>query len=305
MAAIQIVFSTVGTTTTFTLTSSSTPFFASGNTSVTFSATTNSTPIFASSSTSVTFTATTNSNGVFLTPSQTVSFFVTPNTTSTKLLVLKIGDLSFDTDQTYVDVPDATGVYDAVTNPGGWNPDGDPPVVGRPARDEALLWTVYRIWSRPTSAGYGENTQTPPLQNEEYDDPYVYPLTFPTETIGNDVVPIRGIYELIMMAVPLNEVYANYIGNVQLAQQAAQFPDWYVTSVGVVVDPDLINCLNRKRYEFLQGVMCGKCDDEYLYFYGLYVGLLNAMAVQDWVLANDFYVKLKDICATAASSCGC
>jgi hypothetical protein len=71
-----------------------------------------------------------------------------------------------------------------------------------------------------------------------------------------------------------------------------------------MVDPDVINCLNNKRYQFLQGVMCGKCDEEYLNFYGIYVGMNNAMEVQEWDRAVEFYEKLKEICA-CESSCGC
>lgn len=231
---------------------------------------------------------------------------VTPDTSTTKLLKLKIGTLSFDSGQTMVDVPDDTGVYDANTNPGGYNPNGDPPVTGRPARNEVLLWTAYRLWSRPESDGYGKYTNTPQNQNEETNDPYVFPLTFPTEMVGNDALPIRGVYEIAMLAVPLTEVFSpTYVNDFFLIERAQQYPDWYATSVGVIVDPDLINCLNRKRYEFLQGVMCGKCDEGYLHLYGLYVGAINAMAVQDYASAVDFYNQMKAICDADPSSCGC
>jgi hypothetical protein len=213
--------------------------------------------------------------------------------------------LTFDSAQTYVNVPDATGEYNATTDPGGWNPNGDPPVSGRPARDESYLWTVYRIWSKPFADGYGVNTQTPDSQADQAEDPYIYTLTFPTETIDNEAVPIRGIYEIIMMAVPDTLTYSDYLGDEALAVRAQEFPDWFVTSVGIMVDPDVVNCLNKKRYQFLQGVMCGNCDEEYLYFYGLYIGMLNAMEVQEYDRAVEFYEKLKGICAQESSSCGC
>lgn len=302
--AAQIVFRTQGTATSFLSTTNGVPIFLSATQSISFVNTTVPTPIFLTGNKSVVLANTTNGVPIFITPSQSISFVVTPDTTTTKLLVLKIGDLTFDSGQTYVEVPDATGEYNATTNPGGWNPDGDPPVSGRPARDEALLWTVYRIWSKPESDGYGINTQTPDSQAEETNDPYVYTLTFPTETINQEAVPIRGIYEIIMMAVPLNETYANYVGDENLTQRAQEYPDWYVTSGGVMVDPDVVNCLNNKRYQFLQGVMCGKCDEEYLNFYGIYVGMLNAMEVQEWSRAVEFYEKLKEICA-CESVCGC
>lgn len=302
--AAQIVFATSGKATSFVSTNSSTPIFLSASKSVAFLSTPSSSPIFLSPSRSIAFFSTSTPTPIFLSASKSVAFLVTPDTATTKLLVPRIGDLSFDSGQTYVEVPDDTGVYDPTTDPGGYNPDGDPPVVGRPARDEVLLWTVYKLWSRSTVSGYGSNTQTPESQAEENDDPYVYTLTFPTETINEEAIPIRGIYEIIMMAVPLTENYNNYLGDVDLATKGKEYPDWYVTSVGVMVDPDVVNCLNRKRYEFLQGVMCGKCDEEYLNFYGIYVGMINAMEVQEWGRAVEFYEKLKEICA-CESDCGC
>jgi len=302
--AAQIVFRTQGTATSFISTTNGVPIFLSASQSVRFLNTINNTPLFLSGSKKEVLVTTSNSTPIFLTNSQAIAFVVTPDTATTKLLVLKIGELTFDSGQTYVEVPDATGEYNATTNPGGWNPDGDPPVVGRPARDEAYLWTVYRIWSKSAADGYGINTQTPASQADETEDPYVYTLTFPTETIDNEAVPIRGIYQIAMMAVPLSETYSNYIGDENLIQRAEEYPDWYLTSVGVMVDPDVVNCLNNKRYHFLQGVMCGKCDEEYLNFYGIYVGMLNAMEVQEWDRAVEFYEKLKEICA-CESSCGC
>jgi len=302
--AAQIVFRTQGTATSFISTTNGVPIFLTSSQSVRFLNTISPTPLFLTGNRKEVFAATINSTPLFLTNSQAIAFVVTPDTTTTKLLVPQIGTLTFDSGQTYVEVPDATGEYNATTNPGGYNPNGDPPVAGRPERDEVLLWTVYRIWSKPAADGYGINTQTPASQADETEDPYIYTLTFPTETIDNEAVPIRGIYQIAMMAVPLSETYSNYIGDENLIQRAEEYPDWYLTSVGVMVDPDVINCLNNKRYQFLQGVMCGKCDEEYLNFYGIYVGMLNAMEVQEWDRAVEFYEKLKEICA-CESSCGC
>lgn len=302
--AAQIVFRTQGTATSFVSTTNSVPIFLSASRSVRFLTTISNSPVFLTAGKKEVFVTTTSSSPLFLTTSQSVVFLVTPDTNTTKLLVPKIGTLTFDSGQTYVEVPDATGEYNATTNPGGWNPDGEPPVVGRPARDEALLWTVYRIWSKPAADGYGINTQTPATQPDETEDPYNYTLTFPTETINEEAAPIRGIYEIIMMAVPDTLSYSDYVGDETLAVRAQEYPNWYVTSVGVMVDPDVINCLNNKRYQFLQGVMCGKCDEEYLNFYGIYVGMNNAMEVQEWDRAVEFYEKLKEICA-CESSCGC
>ena len=101
--------------------------------------------------------------------------------------------------------------------------------------------------------------------------------------------------------------YADYIGVSNLYDIAKELPDWYVTSVGIMVDDDVVNCLARMRYEFLQEVMCGKCPEGYLNTYAIYVGMLSAMEIQDWPTAIDFYNKLKTICREEmnGSSCGC
>jgi len=302
--AAQIVFRTQGQATSFVSTTNGVPIFLTSSQSIRFLNTTSPTSLFLTSSRKDAFLTTTSPIPIFLTSSQSVAFLVTPDTNTTKLLVPKIGTLTFDSGQTYVEVPDATGEYDAITDPGGWNPNGDPTIPGRPARDEAYLWTVYRIWSKPFADGYGVNTQTPDSQAEQSDESYIYTLTFPTETIDNEAVPIRGVYEIIMMAVPDTLTYSDW-RDAALAVRAEEFPDWFVTSVGVMVDPDVITCLNRNRYQFLQGVMCGRCDEEYLIFYSLYIGMLNAMEVQEYDRAVEFYEKLKGICAQESSSCGC
>lgn len=100
--------------------------------------------------------------------------------------------------------------------------------------------------------------------------------------------------------------YADYIGNPALYSIAKEYPNWYVTSVGVMVDPDVANCLQKKRYAFLQSVMCGNCDESYLGVYAIYVGMLSAMEVQDWAQAILYYDRLKTICKEMdESSCGC
>ena len=100
--------------------------------------------------------------------------------------------------------------------------------------------------------------------------------------------------------------YADYIGNTNLYSVANDLPDWYVTSAGIMVDADVVNCLNRMRYEFLQEVMCGKCPEDYPIMYATYVGMLNAMEIQDWTTAVEFYNKLKNQCSeNLNSSCGC
>jgi len=303
--AFQIVFRTSGAAKAFVNTAGSVPVVLTSGASRAFFATTANFPVVYTSPTKSAFFVTTSNAPIVKTSGTAVVFVVTPDPNIPRELVLRIGTLEFDTNQTTVDVPDDTGEYNATTNPGGYNPELNSTNPYRPKRSQVNLWTVYRIWSKEPATKYGSNTQTPVSQAQQNDDPYTYTLTFPTEVVNNEDVVIRGIYQLILIASPIGEDYADYYNNPNLADIAAQFPDWYETSVGVMVDDIVTNCLNRKRYEFLQGVMCGICDGDYLLFYSDYVGMLAAMEVQDWPTAIDLYNKLKTKCSEIDSSCGC
>lgn len=100
--------------------------------------------------------------------------------------------------------------------------------------------------------------------------------------------------------------YLDYRGIDDLYEIAKQFPGWYVGSSGLLVDENVINCLSQMRFAFLQSIMCGRCDEEYLIAYSIYVGMLNAMEVQEWDRAVEFYNKLKEICEQQdCNQCGC
>lgn len=308
MPTSQIVFRTQGRATTFNTTVAQSPVLITGGSSVVFPSTIANFPSFITSSRSTTFMNTVVSSPILATQGQSVVFLTTTQANPTKLLVLEIGTLTINNDQTYVDVPDATPTYDPLDPtlyPGGYNPETDPTVQFRPKRSEVNLWTCYKIHSRTTAAGFGDNTLMPSTQPDEAEVPYEYSLYFPTEVVGNDTVVIYGLYEIILIAAPLAELYANYVGNTNLATIATQRPDWYIDSAPLVVDPALMTCINNKRYEFLVGVMCGHCDESYLSFYADYVGMLAAMDIGDWVTANQLYDKLKNQCSEVESSCGC
>jgi hypothetical protein len=111
---------------------------------------------------------------------------------------------------------------------------------------------------------------------------------FTSDTLNTETVPynsVRGLASLYDMGV--------------------EFPSWFVTSTGLLVDEDVINCLSRMRYEFLESVMCGNCNEGYLETYSVYIGMLNAMEVGKWDVAVEFYNKLKVICTEYHNSCGC
>jgi hypothetical protein len=301
--AAQIVFRTSGFAKAYVSTISNNPFVLTSGAASVFFTTTATYPVVYTSANSVAFFATTSNQPIVKTAGQAVSFVVTPEANPTKNLILKIGTLDFDSSGLFVDVPDATGEYNASTNTGGYAPEGGPaPTPSRPKRSQVKLWTVYKIWG---VAGYNNATQTPDSQAQEDDVDYVYPLYFPTKEVAGEDVVIKGIYQIILIAAPVGENYEDWFGNINLYDIANQYPDWYVTSVGVMVDEDVLNCLNRKRYAFLQEVMCGRCDEGYLQFYSDYVGMLNAMEIQDWPSAIDFYNKLKTQCSETNSSCGC
>jgi hypothetical protein len=304
MAAIQgafrLVFRTSGFAKAYVSTISNNPFALTSGAASAFFTTTATFPVVYTAPNSVAFFATTSNQPIIKTAGQAVTFVVTPDPNAPKELVLKIGTLDFDSSGLFVDVPDATGEYNASTNPGGYNPEADSTNPYRPKRSQVKLWTVYKVWDV-----YGNATQTPESQAEEDDVDYVYPLYFPTEEVAGEVLPIKGIYQIILIAAPVGENYEDWIGNENLYDVANQYPDWYVTSVGTMVDQEVLNCLNRKRYAFLQEVMCGRCDEGYLAFYSDYVGMLNAMEIQDWPSAIDFYNKLKTQCSETNSSCGC
>ena len=100
-----------------------------------------------------------------------------------------------------------------------------------------------------------------------------------------------------------NANYADYIGNTNLYDIAAQYPGWYVTSVGIMLDDAVANCITDMRYRYLQAVMCGKCDDTYPELYAYYVGMLESMAVNEWERATEFYEKIKGMCTSEECSC--
>jgi len=226
------------------------------------------------------------------------TFFSTPDPNSPKLLELKIGDITVNMDYTRLIIEDGTGVYNADTNPGGYNPEGDPPIYNRPARSEVDLWIVYRI---PYDRSLPESAQNPSFYyfpSVQYGSmtPFEYPLD----------ITVQGIYEIVMLAVPLGTDYATFNGSTQDVIGYAQAqPDWYYTTMGICIDDVIVNCMNRKRYAFLQGVMCGECDEDYLSLYSDYVGMLNALDLSDFNNAIILYNRIKTKCSEVSCDCGC
>ena len=196
--AFQIVFRTAGFAKAYVSTTGGSPFVVTSAAKIAFLNTTATNPIVLTSGKQSAFFQTTSSWPIVKTSGAAVTFVVTPDPNAPKELVLKIGTLEITGDYTIVNVPDATGTYESTTNPGGYNVLPNPFNQYRPYRDNVSLWTVYRIWDV-----YGNQTQTPSAQAQAHDDPYTYPLSFPTteNAAGEDVV-IKGIYEIILIAAP-------------------------------------------------------------------------------------------------------
>lgn len=196
--AAQILFRTQGVASSFVNTTNSIPIFLTAGAATRFLNTFQATPFFQTGGVSSSFLTTNANFPAFLTPSEAVAFFTTADKNTTKLLVPKIGTMEVSTGYTFVNVPDATGDYNVLTNPGGYNILPLPYNAARPYRENVALWTVYRIWNV-----YGSNTQSPDEQNEQYDNPYEYQLFFPTQTnAAQEEEVIKGVYEIILIAAP-------------------------------------------------------------------------------------------------------
>jgi len=194
----QVIFRTQGVATSFVNTTNRIPIFLTPGAATRFLNTFQPTPFFQTGGVSSSFLTTNLTFPVFLTPSEAVAFFTTADKGTTKLLVPKIGTMEVASGYTYINVPDATGDYDATTNPGGYNILPLPFNAARPYRENVALWTVYRIWNV-----YGSNTQSPDSQAEQYDTPYEYQLFIPTQTnAAQEEEIIRGVYEIILIAAP-------------------------------------------------------------------------------------------------------
>jgi hypothetical protein len=196
--AYQVVLRTQGAATSFVNTTNGVPIFLTAGQAVRFLSTYAPTSLFLTGGVKQAYTTTNANFPVFLTPSQATVFLTTVDTNSAKLLKLIIGTLEIATGYTFVNVPDATGDFDATTNPGGYNILPLPFNAARPYRENVALWTVYRIWNV-----YGNNTQSPDDQNEQYEVDYEYQLFIPTQTNADQEEEIiRGVYEIILIAAP-------------------------------------------------------------------------------------------------------
>jgi hypothetical protein len=302
-------FTTSGKKISFAVPVAYSPVFTTGKLKTSFFATTEPLTLFKTSGVAESFFVTNNPVYNFLSSGRRVAFLVTPDPNTPKLLVLQLGAFSVNEDQTIIYVSDDTGTYnpdDPTLDPGGYNPESADFNPYRPYRAAVNLWTVYKLRSRSDASGFGNNTITPNTQPNQDDNPYIYDLTLPTELNANKMSEvIQGLYEIFLIAAPDSENYVDYVGR-DLVSIASSTPDWYITKASIMIDAAVSTCLAKKRWNYLQAVMCGKCDDDYMSIYAIYVGLVNAMAAGEWDRAKEYYSRLKTICSEVdAASCGC
>ena len=291
MAIAQVFSVTSNISKAFASTFEVVPFFETSGNSKAFLSTFNTSPFFTTSGVASAFISTFKPTPFFNTSGKAVSFVVTPSIDNAKLLVLKFAPLDIASDYSTITMTDGTGLYDAVTNPNGYNLPVLPSDINRAKRSQVNLYFVYRVWTggSPKSIVFPV-TQYPTLDTWEY-------------TLE---VPASGIYQLMLVATPLAFDYTDVQskGN-SIYDLAKAKTGWFASSIAVAADADLINCLNQKRYAFLEEVMCGHCDEGYLEFYSDYVGMLNALDLLDQVNATILYDKLKSKCSEVNCDCGC
>lgn len=285
---------TAGTKNVFPVVPASSPFFQTSGVHSAFPLSIPNNPFFQTSNIAYAFPGTASSNPFFQTSGVVSVFpFVIPDDTS-KLLQLRFGSFNIASDYSLVTVSDDTGLYDPDTNPGGYNLPADPTDPNRARRDEVGLYLAYRVW---TEESVPETIF--PLTNDPNLDPWTYELA--TEELG--------VYQLFMIAAPAELTSADvYNRGNSIYDFASNAPLWYATQGAAIIDRDVINCLNRRRYQFLESVMCGDCDESYLELYAKYIGALNAFSIgtdESYLEGMKLWEEIREECNKLGCNCNC
>jgi hypothetical protein len=291
----KIVFATTaGVKRVFPSTSVSNSFFETSVVKSIFPTTTFNQPFFETSGVKYAFPTTAYNNPFFETSGLTRVFPVVLTDDTSKLLKLNFGSFDLSSDYSTIGLADNTGEYNSETNPGGYNPEADPTDPNRAKRSEIKLWLAYRIW-KDTNA---PDTLFPSPVNPDL-NPWEY--TLPIEE--------QGVYQMFMIASPTDEVFEDVEGKGNsIFQYAKQDIGWYSTTGLAIVDEELINCLNRSRYAFLESVICGDCDEGYLELYSKYIGVLSAFEIAtDEAISQGMALiaEIKDECNKLDCNCNC
>lgn len=291
----KIVFSpTAGLKTTFPVVVSSLPFFITSGIKSVFPVVKSDSPFFVTSGFKNVFPVLVGQNPFFATTGVKSIFPVTQALDTSKLLKLRFGDFVLSSDYSTIIASDATGEF-SVDNPGGYSPDGSTPDINRAQRDEVDLYLAYRIWN--SSATIPET---------------VFPVTTnPTVTPWEYTLPIetQGVYQFYVIAAPKDTPYEDvYNRGNSIYEFAQNQPGWFTTTAVIITDADIINCINQKRFQFLESIICGDCDTKYLEMYGLFIGALNAfeIATNDAIIEGNLLLdQLREECVRENCNCNC
>lgn len=292
---VKIVFATTaGLKKIYPVITSNLPFFETSGVKTTFPVIPSESPFFETTGFKSIFPITISTNPFFATTGVKQIFPVTQSLDTSKLLKLRFGTFDLASDYVTVTAYDATGEYSS-SNPGGYNLPDDPDDENRAKRGQVDLYLAYRIWENSTTI---PNVVFPVDTNPTL-NPWEY--TLPIET--------KGVYQFYIIAAPVGTPYADVYGRGDsIFDFAANEPGWYSTTAPMIIDDEVFVCINRKRYQFLESVMCGDCDNKYLEMYGLLVGALNAFDIgttDAYQQGMAMIEKLKEECAAENCNCNC
>ena len=207
-----------------------------------------------------------------------------------KQLILRPVVVLIATDCSYITVDDETGLYDATTNPTGYNPPGDPFDPTRPHRDDLDLYCGW-IYYNPD----GTSTWTFSPTQDITEDPWTIQVGGLTE----------GVNQFFLIGVPLN--YS--LSELQKATMPYIYQttvDWYGGYTPVIgywceVAGKMAALLRTyNNHTILRG-----CEyDPYLIAWGMEKAVVSNMQAGNYALAAVQYEKWTTY-VNSVNSCTC
>jgi hypothetical protein len=238
------------------------------------------------------FVSTPDQPAFMQTAGRPTAFVTTFGTDVDKILVLKFGTVTIESDCSSVTFTDGTGT--APADPTGYFAEsgtGNNPLE-QPKRSEVDLWYV---WSYYDGSGV-EILQFPDVQNGSAS-------SFQVPTTDDDGVVVSGIYKLYLVAVPTGTDYNEYKGDPVVV--SGEIDGWFVSEAGVLVDCAVNECVNRARWERVKALMTGgNCTEEYPLYYTIINGITQSLRILDYASALKGYKRLVALC-NGGEDCGC
>jgi hypothetical protein len=133
----------------------------------------------------------------------------------------------------------------------------------------------------------------------------------PTAVDWEYVLPIdeEGVYQMFLIASPTDKVFEDIEGKGNsIFEYATQDIGWYSTTAGSINYQDVINCLNRSRFAFIESVICGDCDEGYLALYSKYIGALSAFEIgtdESYIQGMTLIGEIREECSKLDCNCNC